>query len=82
MPPMSVVCGQSNLDAEVIDNILVSPVEPLMFLKRYLRLTHFDLFFVDAANRDSATLICVPAARLELATSTNGAESHDPVRDR
>lgn len=36
-------------EAEVIDGILVSPAESLAFLKRYLRLTHCDLFFADAA---------------------------------
>ena len=35
--------------AEVIDGTLVSPTESLAFLKRYLRLTHCDLFFADAA---------------------------------
>ena len=32
-----------------IDGKLVSPSESLAFLKRYLRLTHCDLFFADAA---------------------------------
>lgn len=36
-------------EAETIDGKLVSPVESLAFLKRYLRLTHCDLFFADAA---------------------------------
>lgn len=35
--------------AELIDSILVSPAESLAFLKRYLRVTHCDLFFADAA---------------------------------
>ncbi|MBS1042202.1 AAA family ATPase [Gluconobacter cerinus] len=35
-------------DAEMIDDRLVSPSESLAFLKRYLRLTHCDLFFADA----------------------------------
>ncbi|MBB4276411.1 ATP-dependent nuclease [Rhizobium mongolense] len=35
--------------AETIDGKLVSPAESLAFLKRYLRLTHCDLFFADAA---------------------------------
>lgn len=35
-------------EAEVIDDILVSPAESLAFLKRYLRLAHCDLFFADA----------------------------------
>ena len=36
-------------DREVIDGKVVSPNESLAFLKRYLRLTHCDLFFADAA---------------------------------
>jgi predicted ATP-dependent endonuclease of OLD family len=36
-------------DVETIDGKLVSPAESLAFLKRYLRLTHCDLFFADAA---------------------------------
>ncbi|MBJ2156601.1 ATP-dependent nuclease [Variovorax sp. IB41] len=36
-------------EAETIDGKLVSPSESLAFLKRYLRLTHCDLFFADAA---------------------------------
>jgi len=36
-------------DADVIDGVAVSPAESLAFLKRYLRLTHCDLFFTDAA---------------------------------
>ena len=36
-------------DAELIDGVLVSSAESLAFLKRYLRLTHCDLFFADAA---------------------------------
>lgn len=36
-------------EAEMIDGKLVSPSESLVFLKRYLRLTHCDLFFADAA---------------------------------
>ncbi|MBW9336670.1 ATP-dependent endonuclease [Herbaspirillum sp. RU 5E] len=35
--------------AETIEGKLVSPSESLAFLKRYLRLTHCDLFFADAA---------------------------------
>ncbi|WP_338509254.1 ATP-dependent endonuclease [Burkholderia gladioli] len=35
-------------EAETIDGKLVSPSESLAFLKRYLRLTHCDLFFADA----------------------------------
>lgn len=35
-------------DVETIDGKLVSPSESLAFLKRYLRLTHCDLFFADA----------------------------------
>lgn len=35
-------------EAETIDGKLVSPLESLDFLKRYLRLTHCDLFFADA----------------------------------
>lgn len=36
-------------EAETINGKLVSPSESLAFLKRYLRLTHCDLFFADAA---------------------------------
>lgn len=36
-------------EVEAIDGKLVSPSESLAFLKRYLRLTHCDLFFADAA---------------------------------
>ena len=36
-------------EAETIGGKLVSPSESLVFLKRYLRLTHCDLFFADAA---------------------------------
>ncbi|MBS0496231.1 MAG: AAA family ATPase [Proteobacteria bacterium] len=36
-------------EADVIDGIHVSPAESLAFLKRYLRLTHCDLFFADGA---------------------------------
>lgn len=36
-------------EAETIDDKLVPPSESLAFLKRYLRLTHCDLFFADAA---------------------------------
>ncbi|MBB5061294.1 putative ATP-dependent endonuclease of OLD family [Granulicella aggregans] len=36
-------------EAEVIDETTVSPADALAFLKRYLRLTHCDLFFADAA---------------------------------
>jgi hypothetical protein len=36
-------------EAEMINDKLVSPSESLDFLKRYLRLTHCDLFFADAA---------------------------------
>lgn len=36
-------------EAETIDGKLVAPSESLAFLKRYLRLTHCDLFFADAA---------------------------------
>lgn len=36
-------------EVEMIDGKLVSPSESLAFLKRYLRLTHCDLFFADAA---------------------------------
>lgn len=36
-------------EAETIEGKLVSPSESLAFLKRYLRLTHCDLFFADAA---------------------------------
>jgi predicted ATP-dependent endonuclease of OLD family len=35
-------------EAEVIDGKPVSPADALAFLKRYLRLTHCDLFFADA----------------------------------
>jgi len=36
-------------DADVIDGVAIAPSETLAFLKRYLRLTHCDLFFADAA---------------------------------
>jgi len=36
-------------EAEEIEGKLISPSESLAFLKRYLRLTHCDLFFADAA---------------------------------
>ncbi len=36
-------------EAETIEGELISPLESLAFLKRYLRLTHCDLFFADAA---------------------------------
>jgi hypothetical protein len=36
-------------EAEVIDGKSDSPADALAFLKRYLRLTHCDLFFADAA---------------------------------
>lgn len=36
-------------EADVIDGIAISPEDTLSFLKRYLRLTHCDLFFADAA---------------------------------
>lgn len=36
-------------EAETIDGKLVSTSESLAFLKRYLRLTHCDLFFADAS---------------------------------
>lgn len=36
-------------EAETIEGKHVSPSESLAFLKRYLRLTHCDLFFADAA---------------------------------
>ncbi|MCF7532078.1 ATP-dependent nuclease [Pseudomonas petrae] len=36
-------------ETETIDGKLVAPSESLAFLKRYLRLTHCDLFFADAA---------------------------------
>lgn len=36
-------------EEETIDGKLVSPSESLAFLKRYLRLTHCDLFFADAS---------------------------------
>lgn len=36
-------------EVETINGKLVSPSESLAFLKRYLRLTHCDLFFADAA---------------------------------
>lgn len=36
-------------EAEAIEGKLISPSESLAFLKRYLRLTHCDLFFADAA---------------------------------
>lgn len=36
-------------EVETIDGKLIAPSESLAFLKRYLRLTHCDLFFADAA---------------------------------
>jgi putative ATP-dependent endonuclease of OLD family len=36
-------------EADEIDGMQVSPAESLVFLKRYLRLTHCDLFFADGA---------------------------------
>lgn len=36
-------------DADVVDGVAIAPSETLTFLKRYLRLTHCDLFFADAA---------------------------------
>lgn len=36
-------------EADVVEGNAVSPAETLAFLKRYLRLTHCDLFFADAA---------------------------------
>lgn len=36
-------------EADVIGDVPISPSETLVFLKRYLRLTHCDLFFADAA---------------------------------
>lgn len=36
-------------EADVVDGIAISPAESLAFLKRYLRLTHCDLFFADGA---------------------------------
>ncbi len=36
-------------EGDVVDGVVVSPQEALDFLKRYLRLTHCDLFFADAA---------------------------------
>jgi putative ATP-dependent endonuclease of OLD family len=36
-------------DADVVDGLAIAPSETLAFLKRYLRLTHCDLFFADAA---------------------------------
>lgn len=36
-------------EADVVNGITVSPAESLAFLKKYLRLTHCDLFFADAA---------------------------------
>lgn len=36
-------------DADVVDGVAIAPSETLAFLKRYLRLTHCDLFFADAA---------------------------------
>ncbi|MDR0241620.1 MAG: AAA family ATPase [Burkholderia sp.] len=35
--------------ADVVDGVAISPENTLSFLKRYLRLTHCDLFFADAA---------------------------------
>lgn len=36
-------------EADVVDDTVISPGDTLIFLKRYLRLTHCDLFFADAA---------------------------------
>ncbi len=36
-------------EADVVDGVTISPENTLSFLKRYLRLTHCDLFFADAA---------------------------------
>lgn len=36
-------------EGDIIDGVVVSSQEALDFLKRYLRLTHCDLFFADAA---------------------------------
>lgn len=36
-------------EAETIEDKIIAPSESLAFLKRYLRLTHCDLFFADAA---------------------------------
>lgn len=35
-------------DVEAVDGKIIPPAESLAFLKRYLRLTHCDLFFADA----------------------------------
>jgi putative ATP-dependent endonuclease of the OLD family len=36
-------------EADVANDVTISPSDTLAFLKRYLRLTHCDLFFADAA---------------------------------
>lgn len=36
-------------EADVVEGVTISPEDTLMFLKRYLRLSHCDLFFADAA---------------------------------
>ncbi len=36
-------------DAEIVAEVEIPPAESLAFLKKYLRLTHCDLFFADAA---------------------------------
>ncbi len=36
-------------EADVVEGVVISPADTLAFLKRYLRLTHCDLFFADAA---------------------------------
>lgn len=36
-------------EADVVEGVAISPENTLSFLKRYLRLTHCDLFFADAA---------------------------------
>ena len=36
-------------EADVVEGVAISPDDTLAFLKRYLRLTHCDLFFADAA---------------------------------
>ena len=35
--------------ADVVEGVAIAPTDTLVFLKRYLRLTHCDLFFADAA---------------------------------
>lgn len=36
-------------EPDVVEGVVISPADTLAFLKRYLRLTHCDLFFADAA---------------------------------